>query len=164
VSTISPAHHGRYAADLHEQRELEVARQMAKLKARARRVACHHRAGARRGGRIISSMAGQNFGSWTGRDHVTSKIVASGAAAGGEQDQSCVDSYRLTTLVGMRPRSLTANPFAFAQARTCALCLRCAAVLRFVRTGRPEALRACAAKPLTASSNLSLCVRHRSIS
>ena len=42
-----------------------------------------------------------------------------------------------------RPRSLTENPFAFAHARTCALCLRCAAVLRFVRTSRADALRAC---------------------
>jgi hypothetical protein len=33
-------------------------------------------------------------------------------------------SYRATTAVGMRPRSLTSMPMVFAQARTLALCWR----------------------------------------
>ena len=61
----------------------------------------------------------------------------------GSRRYACVDSYLLTTSVGMRPRSLTVSPFAFAHALTCALCLRCAAVLRFARIGRADALRAC---------------------
>jgi hypothetical protein len=170
--------------DLHEQRQLEVARQMAKVKARARPWRAIFALVLAAAAGIISSAAGRDFESWTGHDHGASKIVAASTAAafcllatvgilglagvtsslsppepahdvnrrerpsrgsGGRPGRSytCVDSYLVTTSEGMRPRSLTANPFAFAQARTCALCLRCAAVLRFARTGRADALRAC---------------------
>src|SRR5215831_13388233 len=324
VSRTSPAHHGRTAVDLREQRQLEVAQQMAKVKARARpwRAIIALVLAAAAG--IVSSTAGRDFESWTGQGHVGSKIVAAGTAAAfcllatvgilalagrarqalqpvtgsahaavvryaivlvgliftlvitltlfkvpvgqlivggalttiligiaaqqslsnvfaglvlllsrpfsvgdtiqlrsgamggllegtvteigitylrldttdglmslpnaqvlaaaagpaagaqaepadrrqpapppepqtpgslstraqprarqGSRRYACVDSYLLTTSVGMRPRSLTVSPFAFAHALTCALCLRCAAVLRFARIGRADALRAC---------------------
>ena len=73
-------------------------------------------------------------------------------------------SYRVTTSAGIRPRSLTSIPVFFAQARTLALCWRCAAVLRLMRTGRADDLRARWAYRLIVSSNLSLCLTHRSIS
>jgi small-conductance mechanosensitive channel len=78
---MAPAHHGRSAVDLHEQRQLEVTRQMDKVKARARpwRAIIALVLAAAAG--IISSMAGRNFGSWTEHGHVTSKIVAGCAAA-----------------------------------------------------------------------------------
>ena len=67
--------------DLREQRQLEVARQMAKVKARARpwRAIIALVLAAAAG--IISSVAGRSFGAWTGHDHVTSKIVAASTAA-----------------------------------------------------------------------------------
>jgi len=67
--------------DLHEQRQLEVARQMAKVKARARpwrAIFALVLAGA---AGIISSAAGRDFESWTGHDHAASKIVAASTAA-----------------------------------------------------------------------------------
>ena len=62
--------------DLREERQLEVARQMAKVKARARpwRAIIALVLAAAAG--IISSVAGQSFESWTGHGHVASKIVA----------------------------------------------------------------------------------------
>jgi small-conductance mechanosensitive channel len=67
--------------DLREQRQLEAARQMAKVKARARpwRAIIALVLAAAAG--IISSVAGRSFGAWTGHDHVTSKIVAASTAA-----------------------------------------------------------------------------------
>jgi hypothetical protein len=64
----------------------------------------------------------------------------------------------------MRPRSLTSMPIFFAQARTPALCWRCAAVLRLATGARAGDLRACWANRLIVSSKLSLCQTHRSIS
>ena len=67
--------------DLHEQRQFEVARQMAKVKFRARpwRAIIALVLAAAAG--IISSAAGRDFESWTGHDHVASKIVAACTAA-----------------------------------------------------------------------------------
>ena len=67
--------------DLHEQRQLEVARQMAKVKARARpwRAIVALVLAAAAG--IISSAAGGDFESWTGHDHAASKIVAASTGA-----------------------------------------------------------------------------------
>ena len=67
--------------DLHEQRQLEVARQMAKVKARARpwRAIIALVLAAAAG--IISSVAGRDFESWTGHGNVASKIVAASTAA-----------------------------------------------------------------------------------
>jgi len=67
--------------DLHEQRQLEMARQMAKVKARARpwRAIITLVVAAAAG--IVSSAAGRNFESWTGHDHAAAKIVAASTAA-----------------------------------------------------------------------------------
>jgi small-conductance mechanosensitive channel len=67
--------------DLQEQRQLEVARQMAKVKARARpwRAIIALVLAAVAG--IISSVAGRDFESWTGHGNVPSKIVAASTAA-----------------------------------------------------------------------------------
>src|SRR5215475_788062 len=81
VIRTSPAYHGRTAVDLREQRQLEVAQQMAKVKARARpwRAIIALVLAAAAG--IVSSTAGRDFESWTGQGHVGSKIVAAGTAA-----------------------------------------------------------------------------------
>jgi small-conductance mechanosensitive channel len=70
-----------HPVDLHEQRQLETARQMAKVKARARpwRAIIALVLAAAAG--IISSVAGRDFGSWAGHDHAASKIVAASTAA-----------------------------------------------------------------------------------
>ncbi len=67
--------------DLHEQRQLERAQQMAKVKARAkpwRSIFLLVLAGA---AGITSSAAGRDFQYWTGHGHLVSKIVAACSAA-----------------------------------------------------------------------------------
>jgi len=67
--------------DLHEQRQLEVAREMAKVKARARPWRAIFALVLAAAAGIISSAAGRDFSSWTGHDHAASKIVAASTAA-----------------------------------------------------------------------------------
>jgi small-conductance mechanosensitive channel len=67
--------------DLHEQRQLdEMARQMAKVRARTRpwRAIIALVLAAAAG--IVASLAGRNFDYWTGHGHVGSKLVAAVAA------------------------------------------------------------------------------------
>jgi small-conductance mechanosensitive channel len=66
--------------DLHEQHQLDMARQMAKVKARTRpwRAIIALVLAAAAG--IVASVAGRNFGYWTGHGHVGSKVVAAVAA------------------------------------------------------------------------------------
>jgi len=66
--------------DLHEQRQLEVAREMAKVKARARPWRAIFALVLAAAAGIISSAAGRDFSSWTGHDHAASKIVAASTA------------------------------------------------------------------------------------
>jgi small conductance mechanosensitive channel len=65
--------------DLHEQHQLDVARQIAEVKARARpwRAIIALVLAAAAG--IVASTAGRNFDSWTEHGNVTSKIVAAAA-------------------------------------------------------------------------------------
>ena len=67
--------------DLHEQRQLEVARRMATVKARARpwRAICALVLAAAAG--ITSRAAGRDFESWTRHGHAASRIVAASTAA-----------------------------------------------------------------------------------
>ena len=67
--------------DLHEQRQLEVARQMARVKARARPWRAIFVLVLAAAAGIISSTAGRDFESWTGHGHAASKIVAASTAA-----------------------------------------------------------------------------------
>lgn len=67
--------------DLHEQRQLEVARQMAKVKAKARPWRAIFALVLAVAAGIISSAAGRDFESWTGHGHAASKIVAASTAA-----------------------------------------------------------------------------------
>lgn len=67
--------------DLQEQRQLEVARQMAKVKARARQWRAIFALVLAAAAGIISSTAGRDFTSWTEHDHAASKIVAASTAA-----------------------------------------------------------------------------------
>ena len=66
--------------DLHEQRQLEMARQMAKVKARARPWRAIFTLVLAAAAGIISSAAGRDFESWTGHGHAASKIVAASTA------------------------------------------------------------------------------------
>ncbi len=67
--------------DLHEQRQLDMAKQLAEVKARARpwRAIIALVLAAAAG--ILASTAGRNFDTWTGHGNVTSKIVAAVATA-----------------------------------------------------------------------------------
>ena len=67
--------------DLHEQRQLEVARQMAEVKARTRPWHAIFALVLAAAAGIISSAAGRDFESWTGHGHAASKIVAASTAA-----------------------------------------------------------------------------------
>jgi Mechanosensitive ion channel, beta-domain len=67
--------------DLHEQRQVEVARQMAEVKARARPWHAIFALVLAAAAGIISSAAGRDFESWTGHGHAASKIVAASTAA-----------------------------------------------------------------------------------
>ncbi|MBO0813981.1 MAG: mechanosensitive ion channel [Actinobacteria bacterium] len=67
--------------DLNEQRQLEVARQMAKVKDRARPWRAIIALVLAVAAGIVSSAAGRDFDSWTGHGHVASKIVAACTAA-----------------------------------------------------------------------------------
>ena len=66
--------------DLHEQHQLDMARQMAKVKARTRpwRAIIALVLAAAAG--IVASLAGRDFDYWTGHGHVGSKLVAAVAA------------------------------------------------------------------------------------
>jgi hypothetical protein len=66
--------------DLHEQHQLDMARQMAKVKARTRpwRAIIALVLAAAAG--IVASLAGRDFEYWTGHGHVGSKLVAAVAA------------------------------------------------------------------------------------
>lgn len=66
--------------DLHEQHQLDMAKQMAKVKARARpwRTIIALVLAAAAG--IVASLAGRNFEDWTGHGHVGSKLTTAVAA------------------------------------------------------------------------------------
>ncbi len=113
-----------------------------------------HGAGQHGAGRRITAVAAQPIGAWQ----------PGWPCPHARRCQLWAASYRVTTSAGIRPRSLTAMPIFFAQARTPALCWRFAAVLRLRRSGRADDLRARWAYRLIVSSNLSLCLTHRSIS
>ena len=67
--------------DRHEQRQLEVARQMAKVKARARPWRAIFALVLAAAAGIVSSVAGRDFTAWTEHGHAASKIVAASTAA-----------------------------------------------------------------------------------
>jgi small-conductance mechanosensitive channel len=72
---------GRIAVDLHEQRQLEMARQVAKVKARTRPWRAIIALVLAVAVGIIATAAGRGFEWWTGHGHVGSKIVTAAAAA-----------------------------------------------------------------------------------
>ena len=67
--------------DLHEQRQLDMAEQMAKVKARARPWRAIIALVLAVAAGILAATAGRDFEWWTGHGHVGSKIVAASATA-----------------------------------------------------------------------------------